>query len=96
MFHRQGGLEADEPNPRTILTGDRNVLGGQIVSNGIMRFDSTSQAGWGKDMHNRAGNIGLGDGSAQQVTDNSLRNQIQSALLTTHTPTLRFSMPRPN
>jgi type II secretory pathway pseudopilin PulG len=90
------GLDSNENLAQTILTGDRNITGGVIASNGIMRFGSTNQAGWGHDMHKGAGNIGLADGSAQQVTGNSFRKQIQAALQATNVAALRFAIPYPN
>jgi hypothetical protein len=38
-----------------------------------------NDADWGTDMHKSAGNIGLGDGSAQQVSYTAFQKQIQSA-----------------
>ena len=90
------GLDANDGFQQTILSGDRNITGGVPASNGIVRFGATNQAGWGSDLHNRQGNIGLGDGSAMQVTEKSLRTQIQSALLSTNVSALRFSIPKPN
>ena len=90
------GLDSNEALPQTILSGDRNIIGGVLASNGIVRFSSTNEAGWNQDMHKGAGNIGLGDGSAHQVTINSLRKQIQAALLSTNVDALRFSVPKPN
>src|SRR2546425_1271116 len=58
------GLDSNEALPQTILSGDRNIIGGVLASNGIVRFRSTNEAGWNQDMHKGAGNIGLGDGSA--------------------------------
>jgi prepilin-type N-terminal cleavage/methylation domain-containing protein len=72
--------EADETNPQTILSGDRNVTGGPTWS-GLGPI-ATGQAGWDTTVHNKAGNIGLGDGSAQQVTEAGLVQQISSHLAT--------------
>lgn len=90
------GLDSNEALPQTILSGDRNITGGVLASNGIVRFSSTNEAGWSQDMHKGAGNIGLGDGSAHQVTINGLRKEIQAALLSTNVDALRFSIPKPN
>ena len=90
------GLDSNEANPQTILTGDRNLLGGQVASNGIMRFDAQSAASWGTGIHKSAGNIGLADGSAAQVTGNGLHRQLQSSLQSTSLAALRFSIPKPN
>lgn len=71
------GFEAREDNPQSILSGDRNVTGGTL-SNGFLRvFTGTSPAaGWTSEIHSNAGNIGLGDGSVQQVTTVGLQKQI--------------------
>ena len=73
------GLDATETNPRTILSGDRNLsTNGRIVS-GILTVTNSSTIGWTKDIHNRAGNIGLADGSVQQVRDSiGLRREFDS------------------
>jgi hypothetical protein len=72
------GLEANISNVQSILAGDRNVTGGTL-SNGVLVLKTKSdQVGWGKNLHNRAGNIGLGDGSAQQVTEQGMNKQLQS------------------
>jgi len=36
--------------------------------------------GWSENIHNKAGNLGLGDGSAQQVSVAALQKQITSAI----------------
>jgi hypothetical protein len=88
-------LDADETRPQTVLTGDRNVTGaagaavggsptrdwtdpapGGIPSNPSPAVD----ASWDTAVHNRVGNIGLGDGSAHQVTEANLKKQIQSSM----------------
>jgi prepilin-type N-terminal cleavage/methylation domain-containing protein len=66
-------LEADETRPQTILSGDRNFTGGPTFT-----YASAVNAGWDNTMHNQAGNLGLADGSAQQVTPVKLQQQIQA------------------
>ena len=90
------GLDSNEAFPQTILSGDRNITGGVLASNGIMRMAATDQAGWGSDIHKRQGNLGLADGSALQFSEGSLRKTIQTALLSTNVAALRFSIPKPN
>jgi hypothetical protein len=90
------GLEANEANPQSILSGDRNLTTNGKPAWGVVAFSSSNAPGFGPDMHNHAGNIGLGDGSAQQVTENGLRKQIESALQSTNVAALRFSIPKPN
>jgi prepilin-type N-terminal cleavage/methylation domain-containing protein len=84
------GIDAEETKPQSILSGDRNVNGGAASTIGgspTVDFTDTSaspalpNASYGADIHNRQGNIGLGDGSAQQVTEANLKKQIQSSML---------------
>src|SRR5260221_475956 len=72
------GLDADETRPQSILSGDRNVTTNGRLMSGILMLNSNSLGSWTKDIHKHAGNIGLGDGSAQQVNDDNLRKQVNS------------------
>ncbi len=79
------GHEAEETKPQTILSGDRNVLKGATTptQNGVLQFTAAPQntdANWDVGIHKNAGNIGLGDGSAHQVTINSFQKQITAAV----------------
>ena len=83
------GLDADETRPSTLLSGDRNVVKNNSRATGNpfhLTWDSTGgdvnnpQANFDGNIHNLAGNIGLADGSAQQVTAQALNRQIQNAL----------------
>jgi type II secretory pathway pseudopilin PulG len=70
------GLDAREDTPNSILSGDRNITGGTL-SNGFLRVLRPGTAvEWTKEIHQNTGNIGLGDGSVQQVTTVRLRQQI--------------------
>jgi len=92
------GTDADEGKPQTILSGDRNIVG---PGNGVGTLpvtkkwtgpNATPDVRYDIVIHNTAGNIGLGDGSSQQVTPTSLQKQIQSALQT-GTPDCTFQFP---
>jgi prepilin-type N-terminal cleavage/methylation domain-containing protein len=82
------GIDAEETKPQSILSGDRNVRddGGGVVTytqgqvNTVINDQNTK---WSAKIHNTQGNMGLGDGSVQQLTDTSLRKQIESALRST-------------
>ncbi len=70
------GFDAREDAPNSILSGDRNLIGGTL-SNGFLRvLTPGAAAGWTKEIHHDAGNIGLGDGSAQQMTSVALRQHV--------------------
>ncbi len=86
------GLDAHETMPQTILSGDRNIQGGRMTNGNLMLLPSGS-ATWGKDIHVRAGNLGLGDGSAMQSTEAMLRRQLQAAELSTGRGATRLAIP---
>lgn len=87
------GLEADETRPQCFLSGDRNIVdpistpartttaAAQIVNLGT-NSSQTPAPGTGpyytNTMHNLAGNIGMGDGSVQQLTSARLRDAIKT------------------
>ena len=96
------GHEGEETKPQTILTGDRNVLKGTAApgANAVQQFLSPAagngDANWDAAVHKNAGNLGLGDGSAHQVTVNSFRKQIDAAISSVTVPntvTLQFPGP---
>jgi len=72
------GLDAVETNPQLILSGDRNISTNSRILSGILTLDTNNPVTWTKDMHNRSGNVGLADGSAQQVTDATFQRQVVS------------------
>ena len=80
------GLDADEGKPQTILTADRNITKNgtaQNTPNGQQRYDGpapNNEAGWDITVHRNQGNVGLGDGSAQQFSDGSIKKQVSSSL----------------
>src|SRR5207237_342051 len=84
------GLDADETRPQTILSGDRNFTGGGVnnaTPESIGSWTGTqplpanfaSDANWDLSVHKNQGNIGLGDGSAQQVSFSAFQKQLNSA-----------------
>jgi len=83
------GLDAIETDPQRFLSGDRNITGGTL-SNGFMRFFArTDNAGWTADIHVNAGNVGLADGSVQQMTSPGLQKQLEMQTL----PVIRLAIP---
>lgn len=87
------GFEADETQPQSMLSGDRNITNvagtrGQAVRTDIDKSEiirlgtnhtSKSGAGWTKDMHQVQGDVALGDGSVQQLTTARLRDQLRQS-----------------
>jgi prepilin-type N-terminal cleavage/methylation domain-containing protein len=87
------GTEADETRPAMVLTGDRNVTNAAagnsqainppnpplVINLGTNQSNTGNGAGWTKEIHQNAGNIGLGDGSVQNVTGSRLREQLRNS-----------------
>jgi len=64
------GLDADETRPSSLLAGDRNLtINGVDAKGGIVEIHPTDQLGWSKAMHRYSGNVVVGDGSVQSLSD---------------------------
>jgi len=64
------GLNASEENPQTILAGDRNLTtNGVAFGPGRLLLTTNIVLGFTHEIHDYAGNILLGDGSVQQVSN---------------------------
>ena len=88
------GLDADETRPQTILSGDRNLESSFAPRNGILRLTKNTPTTWTAKIHKHQGNVGLGDGSVQQMTSNALNLQLQAALtISFNRPVLRLALP---
>lgn len=76
------GLRADETAPQTILSGDRNITGGGGGVRPTWNSDDPNNinAEFDNTIHRTQGNIGLADGSGDQVTIQELRKQIAAAV----------------
>ena len=85
------GLDAtNETNPRRLLSGDDNLaIDGVPVKSGVLQLPADAPVAWTKARHKFVGNIGLADGSVQQVTTDGL----QEALLQTGQATNRLAIP---
>ncbi len=84
--------DASDNYPQMILSGDRNVgtlsavgTAPAVTTNISSSYGNATQLVWNNtawtatDLHQKAGNIGLADGSAQQVTISGLQNALQNA-----------------
>jgi len=72
------GVDASDANPQMILLGDRNLaLDGEPVKPGLVSFATNSPLSWTEEIHVGQGNIGLADGSVQQVSSARLRQAMQ-------------------
>lgn len=83
------GLHADLPSPQALSVGDDNFTVNRVKpKSGLLQLSTNSTLAWLPTRHIQAGNIGLADGSVQQV--NSTRLQ---ALVRTSGLTNRLAMP---
>ena len=71
------GLDATEVRPPMLLTGDRNVTNGLSPVRSVLELRPEIPAGWTEAMHNGVGNIGLADGSVQQVSIPGLQQMLK-------------------
>jgi prepilin-type processing-associated H-X9-DG protein len=84
------GLDADETLPAMLLAGDRNLeTNGVAAGPGRLVITQTNGIGFTAKIHNRAGNIGLADGSVLQVDIPGL----QQLMARSGTNTVRLGMP---
>jgi prepilin-type processing-associated H-X9-DG protein len=80
----------NELNPQMILSGDGNFeISGVPAKPGLHSFGTNDPVGWTPVRHDRAGNLGLADGSVQSVTVAGLRLCLQQ----TGQATNRFAIP---
>jgi type II secretory pathway pseudopilin PulG len=73
------GTVSNETNPQLILSGDHNITNGTPVKNGVLELTTSRPAGWSTEMHKSVGNLGLADGSVQQVSISGLQTTVTSA-----------------
>jgi prepilin-type N-terminal cleavage/methylation domain-containing protein len=98
------GNDATETDPQQILFGDSNVgstttLGAPAPTRFITPPATTlggptflaANAAWTIDTHNKVGNVGLSDGSVQQVSSTGLKTACQNSTNTVVFPTFTWS-----
>ena len=84
------GVDADESDPQTVMTGDSNFeIGGVPVKSGLLEIPSNTPIAWSAARHKFTGNIGLADGSVQTVNNAGLSNLLYQTSLATN----RFAIP---
>lgn len=89
------GLDASEVLPQTVLSGDRNLANSDRMLSGVVALPEKSHLSWTKAIHKKVGNIGLGDGSVQQLNNAAqLDRQFQAAFLAKTSSVYRLSFPQ--
>jgi prepilin-type processing-associated H-X9-DG protein len=83
------GVDATQTNITMFLSGDRNITNGSAIIRGLLELTTNRPAGWTSELHSRAGNVGLADGSVQPVTIYGL----QSLMWEPGAATNRLAMP---
>lgn len=83
------GVDATLTNAAMFLSGDRNITNGSAITRGLLELTTNRLAGWTSELHSKSGNVGLADGSVQQVTINGLRSLMWEAGAATN----RLAMP---
>lgn len=84
------GLDAEETNPATILTGDDHFsLNGAKPSRGLLTLATNAPVEWRDERHPKQGNVALADGSVHGFSSSALRK----ALANTGVETNRLAMP---
>jgi prepilin-type processing-associated H-X9-DG protein len=79
------GLNASTNFPQAIISGDDNLeISGVPVKSGLLELSMTTPISWTTVRHINGGNIGLADGSAQEISTNGLRQALQQTGLATN------------
>ncbi len=80
------GLDVtNHTNPQMFLSGDDNfAIGGVPVKAGVLQLLTNTPVAWTKDRHSDGGNIGLADGSVQQLNANGLQQALQQTGVATN------------
>jgi len=67
------GLDAMDTQPQTLLSGDDNlVVNGTKARSGILNLHTNDSLAWTGERHGGDGNIGLADGSVQELNSAGL------------------------
>ena len=73
------GLEARDEFPQRFLAGDRNLKGESEPENGILKLVPGQRVSWTQSIHVNQGNVGLADGSVQQLSNSALREALKNS-----------------
>jgi hypothetical protein len=66
-------LDADSISPQALLIGDRNLATNNVaLKPGLATLHTNSPVSWTGELHAHQGNIGLADGSVQQMRSSNL------------------------
>ena len=83
-------LSSDETRPQSLLAGDRNMLADGKPASKLLPLTTNTALSWSKEMHVEQGNIAMGDGSVQQMSNSRLQQSLRDALEGVSTDHLLF------
>ena len=83
------GIDANKTNVQMILAGDRNIMNGTALKNGLLELTTNQPTGWTAEMHNKVGNVVMSDSSVQMVSISGVRDLVANTGLATN----RLQMP---
>jgi competence protein ComGC len=83
------GLEASGANVASILSGDRTLSTNGVTRSGLLMVQNATKVEWAPGIHGAAGNIGMGDGSVQQMSQSQVANHFATKM----TLPARFILP---
>jgi prepilin-type processing-associated H-X9-DG protein len=72
-----GLLVNNNAYPEAFIAGDRNIVGGTKLPDGIIEITSKDPVSWGQVLHNGFGNIGFADGSVQNFSSARLHEALE-------------------
>ena len=78
------GLDADDTKPQMPLAGDRNIVGGIKLANGILEITTNQLVSWSSELHGGVENVGFADGSVSQLTASGLQQIFHQTGLATN------------
>jgi competence protein ComGC len=71
-------LDASETLPQIFLDGDRNLTSDDQPENGILKLVPGQKLSWTPSIHVTQSNVGLADGSVQQLSNSGLHHALQN------------------
>jgi hypothetical protein len=87
------GFDADESRPRMLLTGDRNLITNGRLAAAVANIRPNTKFSIAPILHAHYVNVGLADGSAQQVNPSGLQLLNDSQFGTITNQSVRLAIP---
>ena len=72
------GVDADQPNAASLLSGDRNLTNKPAVGSRFVNVSTNGAIGWTKAMHCKRGFLGFADSSVGFFTNGSAKQIVRT------------------